>query len=223
MSTEFWIACAVTTVASAITLFAERVESEATQQRLKWVFKPLAASGFIAAALIAGALNTTYGVIVLVGLALSMVGDVLLIPRSTGKAFLGGLGAFLLGHVAYAVAFAVRGVDPVWAAVGGVVWFIAAVGIGRWLLPNVSGRMRTPVIAYIVVITTMATLAFATHGAVAGGLIPIAATGFLLSDISVARDRFMNAGFGNRAWGLPLYFAAQLAFAATIADPTGGF
>ena len=48
----------------------------------------------------------------------------------------------------------------------------------------------------------------------------------LLNDLSVFRgfkvmidqvDRFTGAGFGNRLWGLPLYYAAQLVFAATAA------
>jgi uncharacterized membrane protein YhhN len=35
--------------------------------------------------------------------------------------------------------------------------------------------------------------------------------------LSVARDRFVVPGFVNRAWGLPLYYAAQLVLAATVA------
>jgi hypothetical protein len=40
-----------------------------------------------------------------------------------------------------------------------------------------------------------------------------AAVAFYISDVSVARDRFVAPGFGNRIWGLPLYYAAQLLFA----------
>jgi hypothetical protein len=39
---------------------------------------------------------------------------------------------------------------------------------------------------------------------------------FALSDISVARDRFVSKAFANRAWGLPMYFAAQLILASTV-------
>jgi hypothetical protein len=31
----------------------------------------------------------------------------------------------------------------------------------------------------------------------------------------VARDRFVRHEFANRAWGLPLYYGAQLLIAAT--------
>jgi len=37
---------------------------------------------------------------------------------------------------------------------------------------------------------------------------------FLVSDLAVARDRFVAQGFINRLWGLPLYYAAQLVLAS---------
>lgn len=43
------------------------------------------------------------------------------------------------------------------------------------------------------------------------------ALAFTASDVSVARDRFVQHGFVNRAWGLPFYYAAQLLIAATPA------
>ena len=46
---------------------------------------------------------------------------------------------------------------------------------------------------------------------IAGG-----ALAFYLSDLSVARDRFVRPAFVNRAWGLPLYYGAQFVLAATV-------
>jgi uncharacterized membrane protein YhhN len=43
----------------------------------------------------------------------------------------------------------------------------------------------------------------------------VGALAFTASDISVARDRFARHEFLNRAWGLPLYYAAQLLIAST--------
>lgn len=40
---------------------------------------------------------------------------------------------------------------------------------------------------------------------------------FWCSDLAVARDRFIAPGFVNRLWGLPLYYAAQVAFAWSVA------
>jgi hypothetical protein len=93
--------------------------------------------------------------------------------------------------------------------------------------------MRGPVLAYIAVITGMVAAAAgavagagpalpATAALTAGGptarwvwqtAVMAAAVAFYLSDVSVARDRFVAPGFGNRIWGLPLYYAAQLLFA----------
>jgi hypothetical protein len=45
----------------------------------------------------------------------------------------------------------------------------------------------------------------------------VGALAFTASDVSVARDRFVQPAFHNRAWGLPLYFGAQLLLAMTPA------
>ena len=37
-----------------------------------------------------------------------------------------------------------------------------------------------------------------------------------LSDLAVARQRFLRTGFVDRLWGLPLYYGAQLVFASTV-------
>jgi hypothetical protein len=55
-----------------------------------------------------------------------------------------------------------------------------------------------------------------------GWSLGLAAVAFYLSDISVARDRFAQAGFGNRLWGLPLYYLAQLLFAFASGSPSSG-
>ena len=75
--------------------------------------------------------------------------------------------------------------------------------------------MRLPVLAYVGVISTMLVAASATWGTAPGPLILIGAWGFALSDLAVARHQFVRPGFVNRLWGLPLYYAAQLALAAT--------
>jgi uncharacterized membrane protein YhhN len=71
------------------------------------------------------------------------------------------------------------------------------------------------VLAYIVVITVM--LAVAVSVTPSGAPWPVlpAAVAFYASDLAVARDRFVTPGFINRAFGLPLYYAAQLLFAVS--------
>lgn len=205
----FTIACAACVVGL---LVAERRGARAGV----WVFKPLAAACFIAVALAGGALDTPYGWGVLAGLALSMAGDVLLIPRGAPHVFLAGMLAFGLAHVAYAVTFAARGVSAAATAAAAVILAAAAWGILRWLGPHLDARWRLPVRAYVVVIFSMVALAVGCSAAGGPTGIWLGAAIFAVSDLFVARERFVESGFVNGAVGLPLYFGAQLLIASTV-------
>ena len=188
-------------------------------QRALWMTKPVASLGFLITAVSAGALAAPgfdYGTCVFVGLVLSALGDVLLIPQGRGPAFLGGIGSFLLGHVAYVVAFVAAGFDGSTAAVAGGAMLLPLLLVGRWLLPQVEGGFKAPVMAYMIVISAMVAVAVGAWRQ-SGDLRPLlAAVAFYVSDLSVARDRFVAPGFINRAWGLPLYYGAQTVFALSV-------
>lgn len=203
------------TIVMAALVAALLVALRARRKALEWALKPAAALTFVVAGIAMGALETAWGTVLFVGLVLAAIGDVLLIPKRT---FLAGLVSFLLGHVAYAIAFYVRGVDVGWSALAAIVLAILSVPVLRWLWPKVDRKMRVPVAAYIAVITTMVALAFGTFGARGGMLIVIGAVGFYFSDLAVARDKFVAPGFVNRLWGLPLYFGAQLVLAASVSE-----
>ena len=81
--------------------------------------------------------------------------------------------------------------------------------------------MRVPIAIYMVVIALMCVAAIGAYGAGAPWMVPVGAVMFTASDIAVVRDRFVSTGFINRAWGLPLYFGAQLLLASTVATPPG--
>lgn len=207
----FWGVMAVLVAAQLWAFAAE------PRRRLEWVVKPAAALTFIAAGAWAGALESRFGQILFAGLVLAAAGDVLLIPKDK-RAFLAGLIAFLLGHVAYGVAFAVRGVDLVWMGGAAAGLVVVAAPVLRWLWPHVEAPMRAPVLAYVLVITAMVALAAGTYGAHDDPWILVGAVGFYLSDLSVAQGRFVRQSFANRAWGLPLYFFSQLVLAGTVAS-----
>ncbi len=195
---------------------AALVWSEWRGNRLRLAAKPAASAAFIAVALLAGAVDTGYGRWVLVGLALSAVGDVALLWHSS-RLFLLGLGSFLLGHAAYVAAFVTRGVDGGAAIAGLVVLAGPAFLVIRWLWPHVPSKMRPPVAAYAAVISLMVAMAIGTIVLEQDGRIIVAAVMFYFSDLAVARDRFVEPGRINKLWGLPLYYAAQFFFAATVA------
>ncbi len=207
---------AVTLVALLVLLFAERNDD----QRLRWVAKPVASTGFIAFGIACGALDSPYGMAVLVALVLSWWGDVLLIPKNDAI-FKAGILAFLLGHFGFAAAFVVAGVSPVAAAVGAAVLAAPAVGIGRWIVPQAPDKLRGAVVAYIVVISVMVALGIGTVAAGNSPLLLAAAVVFYLSDLTVARERFVTAAFANRAVGLPAYYGAQLLFGWSILVQAG--
>jgi uncharacterized membrane protein YhhN len=201
-----WGLTAVTAASVALLVWSIRNHSP-----LHRPSKMVASTGFLAVAVAVGAAETGFGRLVIAALTLSWLGDLFL--SYTGRApFLAGLGAFLLAHVAYVVAFVERGVsephplEP--AAIG-----ILAVLVGRWLLPFVAAPMRGPVIAYIVAISAMVIFAGATAQFDADSRLRLGAVAFFVSDLTVARDRFVAPGFANRAVGLPLYYAGQLLLA----------
>jgi uncharacterized membrane protein YhhN len=180
-----------------------------------WLAKPLASTGFLLTALAAGALSSAYGLTVLVALALGWLGDVLLIPKQSRSAFVAGLASFLLGHLAYAVAFLVRGVDPEAAAVAALLVAIVSLAVAHWLWPFVPDRLRLPVAAYVGVISLMVVCALGVAAFRAHTAIALGALAFYASDLAVARQRFVGESLANKLWGLPLYYGAQLLLAAT--------
>lgn len=170
--------------------------------------KALASAGFLAAAAVRAAPGRE-AALMLAGLALSAVGDVCLLGTAPA-AFLAGVGAFLLAHVAFAAAFA-PAADPSLLVVLALV--ALAILVIRWLWPHL-GALRLPVLAYCAAISVMALLGLGTPRRA----VQLGAALFYLSDLAVARDRFVAPGLGNRVLGLPAYYAAQLLFAFTVGD-----
>ena len=81
--------------------------------------------------------------------------------------------------------------------------------------------MDIPVLLYVVVITVMLTGAwsvFADTDLVLAGRIMVigGALLFYLSDLFVARNRFLKKEFFNRLIGLPLYYAGQFILAFSV-------
>jgi uncharacterized membrane protein YhhN len=182
-----------------------------------WIFKPLAATGFILTAIASGAFRSMYGWAVLLALGFSWWGDVLLIPKSKAIFKLGIL-SFLCGHLAYLVAFLVRGLHLSWLASAAILVVPASLLIGRWLVPKVDASLNNAVRIYMVVLSAMLIFAFATFGKHGGYTILLGAICFYLSDLSVALDRFVKPGFQNKIWGTPLYFGAQLLLAVSVSS-----
>lgn len=153
-----------------------------------------------------------YTVGVLVGLLLSLGGDVALMFPSA-KAFLVGLVLFLLAHVAYAVTFTVFNGFYRGDLVSGAVLLALAVVVYLYLQPGL-GKMKGPVIGYIAVITFMVNRAISTFFGMAftstqAWLIACGAALFWVSDLMLAVDRFRRP-FKSHHISLAFYYGGQL-------------
>lgn len=176
---------------------------------LRIASKTIASAAFIAVGVLAGA-SGPFAMWVVGGLVLGAVGDIALLGKSD-RAFMGGLVAFLLGHLAYVVAIA-QVVSPAqWAQPVAIAPALVGAGALAWLWPHL-GSMKLPVIVYVVTIVSMVIGALATHHTV----LTVGAILFFASDLAVARDKFVATGFTNRAWGLPCYYAGQLFIAWSL-------
>jgi len=187
--------------------------------RLLGLGKMIASVSFLTLALYApegGALGDRYLLGVRLALSASLVGDACLIWR-TELAFLAGLGAFLVAHVLFAWASlsALSSLSLTGWLVGGVALALGGLVL-RWLRPSIPQGLWWPSVAYMCVISGMVSTCLQLSIERGDTLVGLAAVGFWISDLSVARDRFQSLGLRNRLWGIPLYFASQLLFGLSL-------
>lgn len=184
---------------------------------LLFVFKPLTTLLVIAQAWPRGHDAPRVRHWVLVGLALSLLGDVALLWPKQG--FLPGLVSFLLAHLAYIIAFTR---DTRFAArrVPFAAYAVVAGGILSVLWPGVPAPLQGAVIAYVACLACMAAQAAArwlAHrddaalrtGAIGGAL-------FVCSDALLATDRFHGGLPAAPALILVSYWLAQWCIASSL-------
>ena len=178
--------------------------------------KGLASLAFVGFAWDLGAVNSTYGQMLLIGLVFSALGDVLLAMKTQKRWFLLGIIAFLLAHVFYALAFAQTSFDtnklPLILPVITVFLLLTLL----WLRRHLSGLFKLAVPVYILAIGVMLIFAWGNQTPTAWWWIVGGASLFALSDLFVARNRFVKADIRNRIIGLPIYYLAQLVLAYSI-------
>lgn len=145
--------------------------------------------------------------LVVAGLACGAMGDFWLTRPGT-RAFLAGMAAFALGHLAYAAAFfAGAGVGAVLVPAAGLV--ALAVSAEFWLLPH-AGALRWPVRGYGTVIVAMAIAVLTAPGQ---PLVKAGAGLFLVSDVLLAialfraRTPALRLALGRILW--PAYWLGQ--------------
>jgi uncharacterized membrane protein YhhN len=183
------------------------------ERNVRWlqlVFKPLTTMLFFA---VVGWPETAFARWVTAGIALSVVGDVALLGPSN-KAFIAGLAAFLLAHVAYVIAFVGVAVWSPRIPVVAVIMIVASTLLVRAIWKGAAG-LEVAIIAYAAVITAMVVSAWATIGGPLP-LAPVAAVGavlFYISDATLALNRFRRPIAHVALWSIGVYWLGQLGIA----------
>ena len=205
------------TALSLVFLLLLLVAEVQSSLRLRYLAKPLASASFVVLGVVLGdwgGPGQNYSLCIAIGLLLGAIGDVALMFKSQ-RSFLFGLVSFLFGHGAYVVACSLLVPPLSWvtAAALGPVAVAAAMLVYLW--PHL-GKLRVAVLFYVatIVLMVMGALAvYQNHGhglsVQQASLLLAGAMLFFLSDVAVAKSRFVKAQLVDRLWGLPAYYAGQ--------------
>ena len=183
-------------------------------RRLFYLFKPLTMVLICLTAILGGSDLSVYKVMIIGGLVCSLAGDIILMLPA--DRFLLGLIAFLFAHLCYITAFAAD-INSLswWPLIPLIIW-----GIGFYLFISPSpGKLKIPVIIYIVIILIMTWLAWERWiqtGQTETLLVMIGAVLFAISDTILDANRFKGAFKPARALNLVTYFGAQWLIASSV-------
>lgn len=182
---------------------------------LNFVFKPLATGVVILHAWQRGGGMALQRRWVLVGLVLSLLGDIALLWPQQG--FLPGLVSFLLAHLAYLLAFTRTHRLAARPAVF-VAYAIVAASILALLWPGVPGALRIPVAAYVLCLAAMAaqTAVLWRCGIERGAVLALGGALFMASDALLATNKFAGGLPLANLWILSSYWAAQWCIASWL-------
>ncbi|MBM3672031.1 MAG: lysoplasmalogenase [Actinobacteria bacterium] len=180
---------------AAVAALGDWVAVSREHTRLEHVCKPLALALLVGVAATLDPASSDQRTAFVIALVLSLIGDVALMLPS--DRFVVGLGAFLLGHLAYIVGFGLLGGDAPDYLLGAVIVSVPAVLLARRYVRALASTGRRelipPVVLYVAAIGAMVASAIAVGNEWA----VIGATLFLVSDTLIAETRF---GGGSRPY-----------------------
>jgi len=150
----------------------------------------------------------------MIALAASAVGDALLALPQLGFSFIGGLGAFLLAHLAYCALLAPRAARPDgWRRVALPLLWAAAIAMYALFFHHL-GPLAVAVAIYMLALCAMASLALVARSS--SPLLPLGGLAFVASDAMIGFDRFVGAFAGSTYAIWFTYAIAQVSIAAGI-------
>lgn len=192
---------------TAVVAVADWLAVANSQRLAEYILKPLVMVALIAVAVTLDPSSDIARVMLIIGLVLSMVGDVcLMVPTDL---FVAGLGAFLLAHVFYVIALISLGVSVGGLLIGMVLMAALAVVVGRRIVQGAArsdSALAGPVAAYIAVISVMVATAIGTGRffAVVGAVL------FATSDSVLGWTRFLSDFSRSRLIVMVTYHLGQI-------------
>ena len=187
------------------------------QRSLVYLFKPLATLALVAVVL-TNTRRSHYGTWIGTGLVAALAGDILLmLPQGL---FVPGLVAFLVAHLCFIRAFSIDGAGRRAPLLPGIPVVAAAIAVLVYLWPSL-GPMRVPVACYVATITTMSWQAIARWSVRRSPDAALAALGsifFLVSDSSLAINRFAAPFAGATLVVIGTYYAAIWGLALSVRE-----
>ena len=183
-----------------------------------YIFKPLVIICIVLIAILGQTNTPLYKILIIAGLLFSMAGDTLLMPP--WNRFVAGLIAFLVAHLFYIAAFVFQIAALAWWPL--IPLAIYGIVIYSFLAPSLE-KMKTPVLAYIIVILVMAWLGWVywlQSGNLSALLAFVGAIFFVVSDSILATNRFRMQFKSGRLLNLATYFVAQWLIAGSVGAVT---
>ncbi len=171
----------------------------------------VASTAFVFTALTAVIKNRSkYGIFVLIGLIFCWLGDF-----SGRYNFKASVVSFALAHILFISAFLLIGIKKKRTLISLGIFSVISFCIFYWLYPYVPETDQPFVFAYIIVITAMIVIALGTRTSPIQKVISLGAILFYVSDIFVARRKFVDPSHVNALIYLPLYYASCIVFAVS--------
>jgi len=177
----------------------------------------VASGSFVLIALLSGGLRSAPGILMVIGLVGCFLGDML-----GARSFVASAGAFLVSHLFFIAAYALRRGDARRGAAVLVLFIACSALILSGLYGRAEGAERVLAVAYALVISAMVGGAASAAHLPGGKHIFVAAVLFYVSDIAVAYWKFVGGDAPYDWYCYPLYYTActMLAFGAgAVAGP----
>lgn len=204
-----WFVMILFTLATVGILMAEINENQTTRYFTKPLLMPLLAVFYVM-----NAFEVSW--LIMAALVFSFAGDVFLLWAEKKLVFLAGLVAFLLAQLMYCI-FVAGGIDftavPSDLMFGGIAGYIALGGAIYGTLFRHLGKMKIPVLVYVLILVLMSFLTFirmGQHEGVAGWMPFAGSLFFIVSDTILAFHTFKAKINNGGVYTMATYLFAQI-------------